>query len=219
MAIRYPGAWLSCLGEPALHLPKETPLRAPFAVKRRPDIQLEVLSEPGRAVPSAKPESPIFPSIEPDLAAHRPSPHATPASPDHLYELGLTAAAMSYHTAAIEVLRDCTARAPDHAPAWHKLAEMFRLAGEDGEADAAEVAARACEQVKWKKGVDARPLPHLQEAERELIDQLKSRPEEDVAVALRGHLMTNPLDAVAMRFLARLEKRAGDEFTARALYE
>jgi len=126
---------------------------------------------------------------------------------------------MSYHTAAIEVLRDCTALAPNHAPAWRKLAELLRLAGEDAQANAAETTARACAGVKWKKGLDERTLPRLHKAEQKLVEPLKAMAEDEAAMAIRERLMANPLDAVAMRFLARLEKRGGDLFTARALFE
>lgn len=126
---------------------------------------------------------------------------------------------MSYHTAAIEALRDCTALAPNHAPAWRKLAELLRLAKEDEQADAADAAARASAGVKWKKGSDGRTVARLQKAERKLLDPLKAKPEDEAAMALRAHLIANPLDAVAMRFLARLELRGGDRITARALYE
>jgi len=126
---------------------------------------------------------------------------------------------MSFHTAAIEILRDCTALAPDHGPAWHKLAELLRLAGQDAQADAAEAAARTSAGGEWKKGSDERTLERLQKDERKLIEPLKSKPEDEAAMALRGHLMANPLDAVAMRFLARLEARGGDRLTARTLFE
>jgi tetratricopeptide (TPR) repeat protein len=141
------------------------------------------------------------------------------ASPSHLYELGLTAAAMSYHTAAIDALRDCTALAPNHAPAWRKLAKLLRLAKEDEQANAADAAARASDDVNWKNGLDERTVANLQKAEQKLVEPLKAKSEDEAAMALREHLIANPLDAVAMRFLARLEVRGGDRLTARTLSE
>ncbi|HEX4079361.1 MAG TPA: sulfotransferase [Rhizomicrobium sp.] len=138
-------------------------------------------------------------------------------SPVHLYEVGLTAAAMSYHTAAIEALRECTALAPNHAPAWRNLAQLLRLAKKDAEADAADAVAQAHAGVKWKKGLDERTLAQLQRGERKLLEPLGNKLAEDAAVTLREHLVANPLDAVAMRWLARLEARNGDVITQRAL--
>ena len=144
---------------------------------------------------------------------------AANTAPAHLYELGLTTAAMSYHTAAIEALRDCTRVAPSHAPAWRKLAELLRLARQDAQADAAEAAARACDPVKWKKASDKRTLARLQKAEKELLEPLRKKPEAEAAQALRQHLVENPTDAVAVRWLGRREAYSGDAVTARALFE
>ncbi|HEY3638103.1 MAG TPA: tetratricopeptide repeat protein, partial [Rhizomicrobium sp.] len=158
----------------------------------------------------------FVPGSVPETQAAQP---ARKASPPHLYELGLTAEAMFYHTAAIQALRECVALAPDHAPAWRKLAGLLRLAKEDEQADAADAAARASAGVSWKKGLDDRNIARLEKAERKLVEPFKTTPEDEVAMALREHLIANPLDAVAMRFLARLEMRAGDRVTARALSE
>ena len=166
-------------------------------------------------VPASHPLPPL-PGAPPASSTAQPGPTD---SPSHLYELGLTAAAMSYHTVAIEALRDCTALAPNHAPAWRKLAELLRLAKEDAQADAAEAAARSSSGAKWKKGSDDRTVERLAKAERKLVEPLKVKPENETAMALREHLITDPLDAVAMRFLARLEERGGDRETARTLYE
>ena len=55
----------------------------------------------------------------------------TSVPPSKVYEQALTLAAMGFHGEATKALRDVTARAPGHAPAWQKLAELLRLAGED----------------------------------------------------------------------------------------
>jgi len=145
----------------------------------------------------------------------------TGASADHLYELGLTTAAMGFHTAAIEALRDCTAIAPDHAAAWRKLAEMLRLAGEDSQAAAAEAAARhvGSAAAKWKNGVGERVSARLEKAERKLRESIEGKPVEDAMAVLRDHLVAEPLDGAAMRLLAQLEAITGDEITSMRLQE
>jgi tetratricopeptide (TPR) repeat protein len=149
--------------------------------------------------------------------------HARPktASADHLYELGLTTAAMGYHTAAIEALRDCTASAPDHAAAWRKLAEMLRLAGEDAEADAADEAAlrAGSAAAKWKNGVGERVPARLDKAEQMLRDSIEGKSTEEGMAALRERLVADPLAAPAMRLLAQMEAVAGDEITCMRLQE
>jgi len=157
-----------------------------------------------------------FPGRAPATAMQQALPART-TSPIHLYEVGMTTAAMSYHTAAIEALRECTTRAPNHAPAWRKLAELLRLAKKDAEADAAEAAAQAHAGTKWKTGLDERTSAQLQKGERQHRERLRNKTEEEAAQILREHLVTNPLDAVAMRWLARLETRSGDQITAHAL--
>jgi tetratricopeptide (TPR) repeat protein len=190
-----------------LRLPIESSVRVPYAVEKR---------TPQQKFPPAPAFSPaIADSPTPDILT---GPVPT-ASPEDLYEVALTAAAMSYDTVAIKALRDCTAIAPNHGPAWHKLAALLRLANEDADAAAAEAAAQCSSGVSWRRGADSRSLPELQKAERELVEPLKSQPEDEAATVLREHLMSDPLDAVAMRFLARIEELGGDWTTARTLYE
>jgi tetratricopeptide (TPR) repeat protein len=150
------------------------------------------------------------------------APHEPEAlSPDQLYELGLTTAAMSYHTAAIEALRDCTARAPDHALAWRKLAALLRLASEDAEAAAADAAAERASAAgaKWKEARDERTPARLEKAEESLRENLQGKPPEEAATALRDGLIAYPCDAVALRLLAQLEALGGDEITSLNLFE
>jgi tetratricopeptide (TPR) repeat protein len=143
------------------------------------------------------------------------------ASPAHLYELGLTTAAMGFHTAAIEALRDCTDRAPEHAAAWRKLAELLRLAGEDVQAEAAETAAeRAAGGGADSREATGERLPGRPEkAERKLRDMLRGLSAEQAMVTLRDRLIADPRDATAMRWLAGLEKLAGDAHTPGHLLE
>jgi tetratricopeptide (TPR) repeat protein len=147
------------------------------------------------------------------------APKAT--SPVHLYELGLTTAAMSFHTAAIEALRDCTACAPDHALAWGKLAELLRLAGEDAQAGAAEAAAERAgsASAKWKKGVGEHVPARLEEGEQKLRQSIEGKTTEEAMAALRDRLVVDPLDTPAMRLLAQMEAISGDEITCMRLQE
>jgi cytochrome c-type biogenesis protein CcmH/NrfG len=128
---------------------------------------------------------------------------------------------MGFHTAAIEALRECTARAPDHAPAWRRLAELLRLANEDGQAEAAyEAAERASSAAsKWKNAAGEQTAAQLEEAERELRENLQGKTREQATAILREQLVAHPLDAGAMRLLAQLEIMAGDGITSMWLLE
>jgi tetratricopeptide (TPR) repeat protein len=142
-------------------------------------------------------------------------------SPVHLYELGLTTAAMSFHTAAIEALRDCTAQLPDHAPAWRKLAEMLRLAGEDEKAAEADAAAQhaSASGANWTKGIDERTAAQLEKAEDRFRKKLETKKLDETVTWLSEYLVAHPLDAPAIRCLARIERVGGDEITAMNLLE
>jgi len=194
----------------------------PFAARGDPRPRPDGLPGLGGPPPSAvRPLLPAASTRELEKAPTVTLPETVAASPDHLYELGLTTAAMGFHTAAIEALRDCTGRAPDHAAAWRKLAEMLRLAADDTQAEAAETAAERASAT----GADARRarserLPGRPEkAERKLRDLLRDVSAERAMVTLRDRLIANPLDAAAMRCLARLERQAGDAVTSWRLLE
>ncbi|MDQ2860141.1 MAG: sulfotransferase, partial [Pseudomonadota bacterium] len=155
--------------------------------------------------------------IDQEPAAPRAQEEASLLPPAHLYEVGLTTAAMGFHTAAIEALRDCTARAPDHAAAWRKLAELLRLAAEDAQADAAQAAAeRAFATTAQSNKAPAERRPGRPEkAEHKLRDMLEATTTPGGAMtALRDRLVAHPWDVAAMRLLANLEMRAGDTVTA-----
>ena len=143
------------------------------------------------------------------------------ASPADLYELGLTTAAMAYHTAAIEALRDCVSAAPDHALAWRKLAELLRLAKEDEEARKADLEAdrNSLRNAKWTKASGEHAPAKLKKTEERLLDSLKSKTADGATQMLREHLIGNPRDVVAMRLLAGFEMLAGDGFTCMRLLE
>ncbi len=179
---------------------------------------------PGLGRPLSAAARPFLPAAFPS-GQEAPPPAAQPGvaapSPDHLYELGLTTAAMGFHTAAIEALQGCTERAPDHAAAWRELAELLRLAGEDGQAQAAEAAAEraAGGGADSRKATGERLPGRPEKAERKLRDMLRDLSAEQAMVTLRDRLIANPRDATAMRLLARLEKLAGDAFTPGSLLE
>jgi predicted Zn-dependent protease len=153
-----------------------------------------------------------------EVAALRAQPDTSAASPSHLYEVGLTAAAMGSYTAAIEALRDCTARAPDHAAAWRKLAELLRLANQDAQADAAMERASSAAGT-WESSSNELVPARLEKAEQKLRQRIQGKPPQDATVALSFHLFANPRDAAAMRLLAQLHGHAGDVLTALRLLE
>ncbi len=128
---------------------------------------------------------------------------------------------MSYHTAAIEALRDCVAAAPDHTLAWRKLAQLFKLAKEDIEAQAAEREALRARPAadKWKPATDKRSREQLKAAEDRLIATIKTKKPDEIAAILRERLVKDPLDAATIRLLAGLEVHEKDVFTAMRLLE
>ena len=176
-------------------------------------VPTAVLAKGGRRRAGAR--VPEFGPVQAQPAA------ATTASPAHLYELGLTTAAMGFHTASIEALQECTAREPNHAPAWRKLAELRRLANADAQAAEAERAAERAGSpgAKWRKATDERAPARLEKAERKLHESLQDQAPEKAIAALCARLVADPLDAVAMRLLAQLEKSTGDEITSMRLLE
>ncbi|MEO8926749.1 MAG: sulfotransferase [Caulobacteraceae bacterium] len=146
-------------------------------------------------------------------------PFAAAPPPARIYEQALTFAAMGLYEAATLALRDVTARAPGHAPAWDRLADLLRLAGKDKEADAA--GARGGGQgAAWPPAADRRPLAEIDAAEhalRKRMAEIAAPPEQ--LKALRAQLRGHEIDVTAMRLLGRLEWRGGDLATARALFE
>jgi len=152
------------------------------------------------------------------LASPAPQAAATPA---HLYELGLTNAAMGLHAVAIEVLRDSTAREPGHAGAWRKLGQLLRLGDRDAEAQAAETKADLASSAGADPGaaVEVRLPGRLEKAERKLSSMLRGKSGEQAMAFLRGRLAADPRDAAAMRLLAHKESQAGDTMTAWSLLE
>jgi tetratricopeptide (TPR) repeat protein len=184
------------------------------------DRRLSTGGLPGLGRPSPPPGPPFALAPSPNKPASV-APRVSEPAPAHLFELGLTQAAMGFHAAAIETLRDCTARAPDHAAAWRTLAQLLRLANRDGDAQAAEAAADRASSADTPPGSGATDLSpgRMDKAERKLREMLRGKARDPALAALRGRLVDDPRDVVAMRLLARLESQAGDTRTAWSLLE
>jgi tetratricopeptide (TPR) repeat protein len=191
------------------------------AVPRRAGEALPHSRQPLAANPGPEALGLVPPVSSLDKSTPSGPPELTDASPADLYELGLTTAAMAFHTAAIEALQACVARAPDHAAAWRKLAELLRLAGEDRQAEAADAAAVRASSAgnRWTRTTDEREHARLAEAEIGLRESLRGKAPEEAAAALRDNLVAKPVDAAALRLLAQLEAITGDQITSLRLLE
>ncbi|HVV64612.1 MAG TPA: sulfotransferase [Rhizomicrobium sp.] len=139
--------------------------------------------------------------------------------PSRLYERALTLLAMGFYREATLVLRQVTEQAPDHAPAWERLAKLLRLAGKDQEAEDANSRAAAASAM-WPAARDDRSTEEFSAAERALLARVKSlaTPVEQLK-ELREHLRVHETDAPAMRLLGRVEMQDGYRVTARDLFE
>ncbi len=150
------------------------------------------------------------------------APNAVPATPPRqLYERALTLAAMGFHGEATWILRDVTVKAPDHAPAWKKLAELLRFAGKDQEASNA-MSRAAAGSVLWPAASDGRTPAEIASAERALWGQVKTlKTSAEQLKELRDHLRGHghETDAPAMRLLGRVERQDGYALNALALFE
>jgi len=128
---------------------------------------------------------------------------------------------MAFHQSGLDALREVTARAPDHAAAWRKLAELLRYSGKDAEAEVALATADSTgdDEVKWPKAAGERSPTKIVKAERRLAEMLaRVAPEQRITV-LRNRLFRDPTDVVSMRHLALHEWRDDDVVTAQSLLE
>lgn len=160
--------------------------------------------------PTSSPESPY------ELMRGTNADAALP--PWKIYDQALTLAAMGLYEEATEKMRVVTARAPDHTPAWQKLAELLRLAGEDKEAGAASLRA-AGGTTAWTTAYVERPLAEIESAERALHERIGRLLPAERREALHDHLRNDKADVAALRLLGILEWQDGDLLTARALFE
>ncbi len=148
-----------------------------------------------------------------------PPPVRVPPPPAKVYERALTFAAMGFYEPATKALVNVTTRAPEHGPAWRKLAELLRLAGDDRQADIAQARGEELGSA-WSAAVDGRALADIQAAEkvlRERVSQIAMP--EDQMKALREHLRSQETDVAALRLLAQIVWRGGNVATARSLLE
>ena len=150
-----------------------------------------------------------------------PPSRKSPAQIAHLYELGLTCVAMSFHQAALEHMQEVTTLAPDHAGAWRALARLLRLADRDHEADEADATADGIGSTSsdWKDAVVQRSAAQFEVLDRKLKRRLEKMPDEERIGALRDMLFAEPLNIEAMRYLSNEEDLADDEITATTLLE
>lgn len=138
----------------------------------------------------------------------------------HLYELGRTSAAMSFHELALETLEEVTRLAPDHAAAWRAYADLLRLAGRDTEAVEADLRAANAPADAWPVASGEQSVEILERLDRKMHKRVEKTPPEKCMTWLREHLFENPLDVAAMRYLSDQEQHAQeDEYTAETLLE
>jgi tetratricopeptide (TPR) repeat protein len=137
----------------------------------------------------------------------------------HLYEVGRTSAAMSFHELALETMQDVTRLAPDHAAAWRDYADLLRLAGKDKEAAEADARAAEAPADAWPVAIGERAADKLERLDQKIRRRVEKLPGEQRLTWLREHLFANPLDVAAMRYLSDQEDQARDLHTAETLLE
>jgi tetratricopeptide (TPR) repeat protein len=154
-------------------------------------------------------------------ATSAPAAQAPPTPPAELYELAITSCAMGFHQSGMDSLREVTERAPDHADAWRKLAELLRFSGNDAEAAAADAAADRIGDAtgKWPKASGERSPTKIEKAERRLHEVMAKVPADNEIAVLRKRVFRDPADVVSMRYLALHEWREEDLVTAETLLE
>ncbi len=192
--------------------PFQVPARGPGGVSAKPYPGLDALDPLHRIEPRVV-RLPRPVAVKPEAK--------TPKQISHLYELGLTSIAMSFHESALDTMQQVTALAPDHAGAWRALAGLLRLAARDREADEAQAKAEklAGDTTPWRDAEGERSAKRLMLLDRKLRDQLEKTPDEQRIAYLRDLLFTDPLDVAAMRYLSSEEDKAEDPITAANLLE
>ncbi|HEX3431545.1 MAG TPA: sulfotransferase [Rhizomicrobium sp.] len=117
------------------------------------------------------------------------------------------------------MLRDVTARAPDHGPAWDKLAVLLRLAGKDEEASASSARAAGL-SGRWPPARDDRSSAEIDAAEQALREHLDTLAEPaEQLLSLQDHLRRRHTDVAALHLLALVERDRGNLFAARDLFQ
>jgi tetratricopeptide (TPR) repeat protein len=112
-----------------------------------------------------------------------------------------------------------TVRAPEHAPAWLKLAELLRLADRDKEADDAEASAIG-KQAAWPPAADLRLPAEIDKDEGSLREEMLTLADPaEQEIALRERLRHDQTNTAAMRLLGRIEWSRDNLAVARTLFE
>jgi tetratricopeptide (TPR) repeat protein len=155
----------------------------------------------------------------PKAAAHAAPAGKTRQEIAHLYELGRTSAAMSFHEMALETMQDLTRLAPGHAAAWRLYAALLRLAAKDDEAAVADARAAEAPADAWPVATGERAAAKLARLDQKMRESVEQLPGPERMTWLRDQLFANPLDVAAMRYLSDQERQADDEHTAEILLE
>jgi len=150
------------------------------------------------------------------VAGQAAKPAFAGRTPRFLHALGLTYEAMGMPEAAMAALRAATEAAPSLAPAWVKLGDLLRAAGDAAGAEAASRAARPDGQSHGARVPPAK-LSKVLESEGRLVAALQRPTSMPPAMMLRAHLVANPEDAAALRLLGGLARGAGELERAEAL--
>ena len=148
---------------------------------------------------------------------HSAADQLTALAPSRVYEQALTLAAMGFCEEASKALRDVTSRAPGHAPAWQKLAELLRLAGLDEEAREARTRA-SNGSAAWPAASDGRSPAEIDAAESNLRGRMgELATPATQRKALQDELRGHETDVTGLHLLGLLEWQQGNLMTARGL--
>lgn len=136
-------------------------------------------------------------------------------TPRHLYELGLTCAALGDLPAAAAALRGAAAQADAPAGAWTKLGDV--LAQMD-DLDGAEAAYAAQARAPGADSEDHTGRTDLDQETGAWLDRIAQNP-EGAGPLLRAHLKADPTDAAALRVLAEIAMLQGQHGFAERLLD
>jgi tetratricopeptide (TPR) repeat protein len=137
----------------------------------------------------------------------------------HLYERGRTAMAMNTLEGALRIMRTVTSLAPDHRGAWLDLAALLRHAGRDAEAREADAHAAAAPADAWPPAKGEQDQEALSRLDDAMEAQVSAVAEDQRIAFLCERISKDPLDVVALTYLADTVLAAGDEITAATLFQ
>ena len=120
-----------------------------------------------------------------------PLAKAYPNAANTAYELGMVLADLGRPAEAVAALRRATALNRDHLDAWRVLGDVLFAQGDVEAADAAfaEHARAAVQDPALKPAASALFEGRLNQAERALVQHLRARPRDAVALALLGQVL------------------------------